>query len=291
MKINKAVIPVAGYGTRFLPFTKAMPKEMLPLVDKPVIQCIVEELSASGITNVVLVTGWNKRAVEDHFDYNFELEYRLKEAGKMESFQKIREVADLATFIYVRQKEPLGNGHAVLCAKKIINDEAFVVSWGDDLVIGRNKPYFAQLISVYEKYSGSVLSVMPVSKKETERYGIVRVKPFKNGIFRVLEVIEKPGPQKAPSDLAHVGGFVLTPRIFEILEKTPPGKGGEIWLQDAINTLCKREPVFAARFDGERYDTGEVMGYLKSLVKMALSREEINKEFSQFLRETIKPLK
>lgn len=284
MKIKKAVIPAAGYGTRFLPFTKAMPKEMLPLVDKPVIQYIVEELAASGIAHVILVTGWNKRAIEDHFDYNFELEYRLREAGKIDSFQKIREVADLATFTYVRQKEPLGNGHAVLCAKKLINDEPFIVSWGDDLIIGKNKPYYAQLIDVYEKYGGSVLSVMPVSPEETKRYGVLKVKPFRNGIYKVLEVIEKPGPEQAPSNLAHVGGFVLTPRIFEILEKTKPGKGGEIWLQDAINTLCKMEPVYACEFQGTRFDTGEVMGYLKSVVKMALQREELKKDFKNFLK-------
>jgi len=284
MVIKKAIIPAAGYGTRFLPFTKAMPKEMLPLIDKPVIQYIVEELAASGIAHVVLVTGWNKRAIEDHFDYNFELEYRLKEANKMDSYQKIREVADLATFTYVRQKEPLGNGHAVLCAKKLINNEPFVVSWGDDLIIGEGKPYYTQLIDVYEKYGGSVLSVMPVGQEETKRYGIVRVKPFKNGVYKVLEVIEKPGPEKAPSDLAHVGGFVLTPRIFEILEKTKPGKGGEIWLQDAINTLCKIEPVYAYKFQGERYDTGEIMGYLKSKVKMALSKEETKEDFRKFLK-------
>jgi len=284
MTIKKAIIPAAGYGTRFLPFTKAMPKEMLPLINKPVIQYIVEELAASGIAHVILVTGWNKRAIEDHFDYNFELEYRLKEANKMDSYQKIREVADLATFTYVRQKEPLGNGHAVLCAKKLINNEPFVVSWGDDLILGKGKPYYTQLIDVYEKYGGSVLSVMPVSQEETKRYGIVRAKPFKNGIYKVLEVIEKPGPEKAPSDLAHVGGFVLTPRIFEILEKTKPGKGGEIWLQDAINTLCKIEPVYAYKFQGERYDTGEIMGYLKSKVKMALSKEETKEDFRKFLK-------
>jgi len=283
MKIKKAVIPVAGYGTRFLPFTKATPKEMLPLVDKPVIQYIVEELSASGISHVILVTGWNKRAIEDHFDYNFELEYRLKEAGKMEAYRKIRDVADLAYFTFVRQKEPLGNGHAVLCAKQLINDEIFIVSWGDDLIIGQEKPYYSQLIEVYEKYGGSVLSVMPVSKEEVKRYGIVKVKPFKNRVHRVLEVVEKPDPEEAPSNLAHVGGFVLTPRIFEILERTKPGKGGEIWLQDAINTLCKLEPVYAYEFQGERYDTGEIFEYLKSNIKMALRREEISEGLKKFI--------
>ena len=284
MEIKKAIVPAAGYGTRFLPFTKAMPKEMLPLIDKPVIQFIVEELVASKISEIILVTGWSKRAIEDHFDYNFELEYRLKEAGKMDLYQEIKEVADLATFIYVRQKEALGNGHAVLCAKKLIKNEPFVVSWGDDLIIGRKKPYFAQLIEIYKKYGGCVLSVMPTDEAGMKRYGIIKARTIKNKLHRVFEVIEKPGPEKAPSNLAHVGGFVLSPKIFDILEKTKPGKGGEIWLQDAINTLCQKEPVYAYEFDGERYDTGEKMGFLKATVKMALQREDLQEEFKKFLK-------
>jgi len=283
-KIRKAVIPAAGCGTRFVPFTKAMPKEMLPLIDKPVIQYIVEELVASGISQITLVTGWSKRAIEDHFDYNFELEYRLKKAGKTESYKKIREVADLATFTYVRQKEPLGNGHAILCAKELINGEPFVVAWGDDLIIGKGKPYFSQLIDVYNKYGGSVLSVAPVDEKGMKRYGIIKAKQIKKGLYQVLQVVEKPGPKKAPSNLANLGGFVLTPKIFDILEKTKPGKGGEIWLQDAINTLCKIEPVYAYEYSGERYDTGEQLGYLQSMVKMALKRDDLKDEFKKFLK-------
>lgn len=284
MQIKKAIIPAAGYGTRFLPFTKAMPKEMLPLIDKPVIQYIVEELVASGITQIILITNWNKRAIEDHFDYNFELEYRLKEAGKTEYYQMIREVANLATFTYVRQKELLGNGHAVLCAKNLINNEPFVVSWGDDLIIGKNKPYFAQLIDIYKKYEASVLSVMPTDKEGMKRYGIIKAKKVTDRIHQVLGVVEKPGPEKAPSNLAHLGGFVLTPNIFKILEKTKPGKSGEIWLQDAVNDLCQTEPVYAYEYEGERYDTGEKKGFLESTVKMALQREDLKEDFKKFLK-------
>jgi UTP--glucose-1-phosphate uridylyltransferase len=285
VKIKKAIIPAAGYGTRFLPFTKAMPKEMLPLIDKPVIQFIVEELVRSGVSQIVLVTGWNKRAIEDHFDYNFELEYRLKEAGKMDSYQEIRRIADLATFIYVRQKEPLGNGHAVLCAQKLINNEPFIVSWGDDLIIGQDKPYFAQLVDVYTKYGGAVLSVNQTDEAGMKRYGIIKAKKIADRVYQVSEVIEKPGPEKAPSNLAQLGGFVLTPKIFEILKKTKPGKGGEIWLQDAINELCKTEPVYAYEFEGQRYDTGEKLGFLKSIIKMAIQREDLKKDFKRFLKD------
>ena len=284
MEIKKAIIPVAGYGTRFLPFTKAIPKEMLPLIDKPVIQYIIEEVVASGVNHIALVTGWNKRAIEDHFDYHFELEHRLQENGKMDYYKAIREVADMATFFYVRQKEPKGNGHAILCARDYINNEPFLVSWGDDLIIGENKPYFSQLIEVYEKYHATVLSVMKTDKKGQNRYGIIKSKPLGKGLHQVLNVIEKPGTEKAPSNLAHVGGFVLTPTIFEALSQTKPGKGGEIWLQDAINILIKKEPVYAYEFQGQRFDTGEKMGFLESTVKMTLRRPELKKGFKKILK-------
>ncbi len=289
MTIKKAIVPAAGYGTRFLPFTKAMPKEMLPLIDKPVIQYIIEELVLSGISDVALITGWNKRAIEDHFDYNFELEYRLKEAGKSESYKTIREIADLATFFYIRQKEPRGNGHAILCAKDFINNEPFLVSWGDDLIIGNKKPYFSQLIDVFQKYQAPILSVLKTDAEGQRRYGIIKSKPIKDGVYQVLGVVEKPGPDKAPSNLAHVGGFVLTPQIFEALEKTKPGKNNEIWLQDAINILIKEgNPVYACEFDGERYDIGEKKGYLESIVKMALKREDTKENFKKILKANCK---
>lgn len=282
--IKTAVIPAAGYGTRFLPFTKALPKEMLPLIDKPVLQYIVEEMVASNIEKVILVTGWHKRAIEDHFDYNFELEYRLLEKGKKELFQEIRKIADLAEFIYVRQKEPRGNGDAVLSAKKAVENEPFIVSWGDDLIIGKKKPYYAQLIEIFEKQKGPLLSVIKTDERGMRRYGIIKAKPLKDRIYEVKEVVEKPGPEKAPSNLAHVGGFVLTPSIFPILEKLQPGKGGEIWLQDAINILCQKEKVYAYEFEGQYYDVGEKIGYLETLVKIALEREDLKKDFKKFLK-------
>ena len=284
MEIKKAIIPAAGYGTRFLPFTKAMPKEMLPLIDKPVIQYIIEEMVRSGISNIALITGWNKRAIEDHFDYNFELEYRLQEAGKIESYKTIRQIADLATFFYIRQKEPRGNGHAVLCARNFINNEPFVVSWGDDLIIGHKKPYFLQMIAMYQKYRAPILSVMKTDTQGLSRYGIIKAKSLSAKTYQVLGVVEKPGPQKAPSNLAHVGGFVLTPKIFDALDKTKPGKNGEIWLQDAINILIKqKERIYAYEYEGERYDIGEKRGYLESIVKMALKRDDTKEEFKKIL--------
>jgi len=284
-KIKKAVIPVAGFGTRFLPWTKANPKEMLPIVDKPVIQYIVEEAVESGIEEIILITGQNKRAIEDHFDYSFELEERLKAAGKIKEYQEIRNISDLARFVYIRQKEPLGNGHAVLCAKEAVGNEPFLVSWGDDFFQAQ-PPRFQQMISAFQKNQGSILSAIRTQKEsDTEKYSFPKGKEVKPGLLKIEDIIEKPGTGNAPSDFATVSSFILTPTIFEILENLKPGKSGEIWLIDAIKELIKKEPVYALEIkNGKYYDCGNKAEYLKAVVDFGLIREEVNGEFRKYLK-------
>jgi UTP--glucose-1-phosphate uridylyltransferase len=281
--IRKAVIPAAGLGTRFLPATKAVPKEMLPIVDVPVIQLIVEEAVESGIREIVIITSAGKRAIEDHFDYAFELESRLAQSGKRADLERIRAVAELAKFVYVRQGEPLGNGHAVLCARDVINDEPFAVLWGDDLARAE-PPVCRQLIEVYEQHRGSVLAVMPIDEAEISRYGVIAGELIGERTHRVTHLVEKPAPADAPSNLAAVKEYILTPEIFEVLETTPRGHGGEIWLADAINVLAGRQPVFAYEFVGERYDPGNRLGFLKATVEYALAREDVGPEFRAYLQ-------
>lgn len=283
MRVRKAVIPAAGLGTRFLPATKALPKEMLPIVDVPVIQLIVEEAVQSGIEEIVIVTSAAKRSIEDHFDYAFELEYRLRAAGKDTDAERIRAIAELARFIYVRQGEPLGNGHAVLCAREVIGREPFAVLWGDDIARA-NPPVCRQLIDVYERHGGSVLAVMPVSREELSRYGVIAGHPIEERIYRVTGLVEKPAPDRAPTNLAAVKAYVLTPEIFDILAETPRGQGGEIWLADAIQTLAQQQPVFACAFSGTRYDAGNKLEFLKATVEYALDREDIGPAFRAYLR-------
>src|SRR5579871_271448 len=251
MSIRKAVIPAAGLGTRFLPATKAQPKEMLPIVDKPVIQYIVEEAAASGIEQIIIITGQSKRAIEDHFDRSFELEYHLREQGKAAMFEQIKHIAELVKFVYVRQQMPLGNGHAVLVAREVVGDEPFAVLWGDDIVVS-DEPCLKQMMRVYERYGRSVLAAMRVPRSDYSKYGMIEPRQIDDRLSQVLSIVEKPNPDDAPSNLAQVKGYILTPEIFELLERTPPKKGGEIWLGDAIDLLIQQQTVYAYEFEGRR---------------------------------------
>jgi UTP--glucose-1-phosphate uridylyltransferase len=287
MRVRKALFPAAGWGTRFLPATKAQPKEMLPLVDKPVIQYAVEETVAAGVELVVIVTSSQKRAIEDHFDLSYELEHLLESKGDIEMLRRVRHISDLAQIAYVRQKEQLGLGHAVLVAKDVIGHEPFAVLLSDDVVVA-DRPCIGQLIDVYERTHSSVVAVMEVPPEETGRYGIIDIDPSGPGVddgrlHRVRGVVEKPEPGKAPSNLAIIGRYVLTPKIFEKLEQTPHGAGGEIQLTDAIQTLMEEQAVYAYAFEGVRYDAGTTMGWLKASVELALQRPEIGPEFRRYL--------
>lgn len=281
--IRKAVIPVAGFGTRFLPATKAMPKEMLPIIDRPSVQFAVEAAVAAGITDIVLVTGYSKRAIEDHFDRNFELEYRLKKAGKNDMIQELHRIANVANIVYVRQKSPLGNGHAVLVAKHLLDTEPFVVIWPDDLVIGKKNP-IQEMIDVYQEYEAPVVGVLPVRRKDVSKYGIIQNKHIRGNRHEVFSMVEKPAVDKAPSNLASVGGFVLPPTIFDYLKRLKPGKGGEIWLIDAVNAYNRDHAVFACELSGELYDLGSKLGWLKANVAVGLQHPELKKEFRQYLK-------
>ncbi len=283
-KIRKAVIPAAGFGTRFLPQTKAMPKEMLPIVDKPVIQYVVEELVASGITDIVIVTGWHKRAIEDHFDYPNELLKILEEQKKFEMIEEVKRTAELANFIYIRQKGPYGNGTPVLCARTVIGDEPFVAIWGDEFIYAK-PPRTKQCIEVYEKYGDPVISAVRVPKADVSRYGIVEATNVEKNIWQIKRLIEKPAKEEAPSNLAAHGAYVLTPDIFPLLENLAPGKGGEIWLTDAIKLLMKSRPVYACEVtDAKYYDTGNKLEYLKTVVEFALAHKDLNGEFRDYLK-------
>ena len=282
--VRKAVIPAAGFGTRFLPQTKAMPKEMLPIVDKPVIQYVVEELVASGITDIVIVTGWNKRAIEDHFDYPNELIQTLKEQGKHDLIESVKKTAELANFIYIRQKGPYGNGTPVLCAKPVIGDEPFVAIWGDEFIYA-HPPRARQCIEVFEKYGDPVISAVRVPKEDVSRYGIVEANNIENNIWQIKKLLEKPSREEAPSNLAAHGCYVLTPDIFPILENLAPGKSGEIWLTDAIKILMKTRPVYACEVTNAKYyDTGNKLEYLKTVVEFALAHKDLNGDFRDYLK-------
>ncbi len=282
--IKKCIIPVAGFGTRFLPATKAMPKEMLPIIDKPVIQYIVEEAVASGIEDIILVTGASKRAIEDHFDYNYELQNWLKKTGKEDMREEIKEIADMANFIYVRQKGPYGNGTPVLNAKKIIGDEPFAVIWGDDLFVNnQGQPRLKQLMAVYEKYQAPVLTAIKINDEETKKYGVIEGSEVEKNIIQVKKIVEKPGPDKAPSRIGTIGAYILTPDIFDILEKTKIGQGGELWLVDAIFNLSQKRNLYACLVEGNYYDTGSKLGWLKANVDFALQRPDLAKEFKEYL--------
>jgi UTP--glucose-1-phosphate uridylyltransferase len=289
MRVRKAVFPAAGWGTRFLPATKAQPKEMLPLVDKPVIQYAVEEAVASGIEQVIIVTSSQKRAIEDHFDVSFELEHLLEEKGDIEMLRQIRHITDLAQVSYVRQKEQLGLGHAVLMAKELVGHEPFAVILSDDVVVGE-RPCIGQLVHAYNETHSSVVAVMEVPNADTERYGVIAGEPVEGALnhgrlHKVTRLVEKPAPADAPSNLAIIGRYVLTPKIFDKLESTPRGAGGEIQLTDAIEALMEEQAVYGYEFEGTRYDCGTTMGWLKASVELALERPELNPEFRTYIRE------
>jgi UTP--glucose-1-phosphate uridylyltransferase len=288
MRVRKAVLPAAGWGTRFLPATKAQPKEMLPLVDKPVIQYAVEEAVAAGIEQIIIVTSSQKRAIEDHFDIDFELEHLLEERGDVEMLRRIRHISDLAQVAYVRQKEQLGLGHAVLVAKELVGHEPFAVILSDDVVVGE-RPCIGQLIAAYQETHGSVVAVMEVPRNETSRYGVIGIapdgeQPAMDRLHVVNRLVEKPDPDEAPSNLAIVGRYVLTPKIFDKLEQTQRGSGGEIQLTDAIEALMQDQRVYAYEFEGTRYDAGTTMGWLKASVELALQRPDLGREFRAYLR-------
>lgn len=283
-KIKKAVFPVAGMGTRFLPATKANPKEMLPIVDKPLIQYAAEEAIAAGCEELIFVTSSSKRAIEDHFDKSYELETELEKKGKKELLKIVREVVPPGvSCVYVRQPEALGLGHAVLCAKPVVGDEPFAVILADDLIDGEDKNCLQQMISVFKYHRTSVLGVEEVPHTDTDKYGIVKAEPFKDRLYRVNAIVEKPNPKEAPSNLAVVGRYILTPRIFELLETTDRGAGGEIQLTDAIARLLEEEQVLAYQFKGTRYDCGSKLGYLMATVEYALKHKELSEDFGAYL--------
>jgi UTP--glucose-1-phosphate uridylyltransferase len=286
MRVRKAVFPAAGWGTRFLPATKAQPKEMLPLVDKPVIQYAIEEAVEAGIEQVIIVTSSQKRAIEDHFDINVELEQLLENRGDIEMLRQIRAISDLAQVAYVRQKEQLGLGHAVLVTKELVGHEPFAVILSDDVVIGQ-RPCIGQLLHAYQETHCSVVAVTEVPPSETSRYGIIgaeKVGGDDSRLFKINEVVEKPSPEKAPSNLAIIGRYILTPKIFDKLEQTQKGAGGEIQLTDAIQALMQEQDVYGYAFEGDRYDAGTTMGWLKASVELALGRPDTGAEFRQYLR-------
>ena len=286
--IRKAVIPAAGLGTRFLPVTKAQPKEMLPIVDKPAIQYIIEEAIQSGIEEILIITGRNKRAIEDHFDRNVELELTLKAQGKYDLLGLVEEISDV-TIHYVRQKEAKGLGHAVLCAKQFVGKEPFAVLLGDD-IIDDPVPCLKQLMDVCQDYPGTVLGVQEVPQHKVSSYGIVRPKPIKENLWQALDLIEKPDVAEAPSRLAVLGRYIIQPEIFAILEDTEPGRGGEIQLTDALRRLATQQPMYAYHFEGRRYDTGDKLGFLEATVEYALKRPELRDQFLAYLARTVGPM-
>ena len=282
-RVRKAVFPAAGLGTRFLPATKASPKEMLPLVDKPLIQYVVEEAVVSGIESVIIVTGRGKTAIEDHFDVSFELESLLRDRGKDQDLNQVRAISDLARVSYVRQREALGLGHAVLQARDLVGDEPFAVMLADD-VIDSEKPALRQLLDVYEKYDAPVVATMHVAGEAISRFGVLDVDEVEEGVYRVKDMVEKPPPAQAPSDLAIIGRYVFTPDIFDEIEETKPGAIGEIQITDAMRSLLKKRDFYAVRFEGTRYDAGDKLGFLIATVEFGLKHSELADEFRDYLR-------
>ncbi len=282
-KIRKAVFPAAGLGTRFLPATKSQPKEMLPLVDKPMIQYVIEEAKNSGIEHVVIVTGRGKSSIEDHFDISFELEHNLESKGKLDLLQKVRSISDMITVSYVRQKEPLGLGHAILVAKDIIGDEPFAVFLGDDIV-DSEVPCMKQMMQVYEETQASVLALQKVPMACISSYGVVKADCVSPRLHKIVDLVEKPRIEDAPTDLAIIGRYILGPEIFSILETTPKGAGGEIQLTDGLREYVKTRPIYGLEFEGRRYDTGSKIGYLEATVEFALKDPELGEQFRTYLK-------
>jgi UTP--glucose-1-phosphate uridylyltransferase len=282
MKLRKAIIPAAGLGTRFLPATKAQPKEMLPIVDKPTLQYIIEEAVKSGIEEILIITGRNKKSIEDHFDKSVELELELESKGKYELLEEVRKISDMVNIHYIRQKEPKGLGHAIYCAKSFIGNEPFAVMLGDDIV-ENDKPCLEQMIEMYDQYKTSILGVQEIPKEDVNKYGIVNGNFIEDRIYKVKDLVEKPSKEEAPSNLAILGRYIISPSIFEILEHTQPGKGGEIQLTDALMELAQKEAMYAYNFEGRRYDVGDKQGFLEATVEYALRNEDLRDDFLKYL--------
>lgn len=291
MKVKKAIIPAAGLGTRFLPATKAQPKEMLPIVDKPTIQYIIEEAVASGIEEILIITGRNKKCIEDHFDKSIELELELEKSGKEDLLELVRNISDMVDIHYIRQKEPRGLGHAIHCAKTFVGNEPFAVLLGDD-VVDSETPCLKQLIDCYSEYNTTILGVQTVPEENVSKYGIVDGIHIEDRVYKVKDLIEKPSLEEAPSNIAILGRYIITPEIFNILENTKPGKNGEIQLTDALKNLIGKEAMYAYNFEGKRYDVGDKLGFLQATIEFALKKEELREDFIDYLNtkpwETIK---
>lgn len=286
MTIKKAIIPAAGLGTRFLPATKAQPKEMLPIVDKPAIQFIIEEAVASGIEDILIITGRNKRAIEDHFDHSVELELILEQKGDFRYLEEIRQISELADIHYVRQKEAKGLGHAIYCGRKFVGNEPFAVLLGDDIVVNP-EPCLKQLINVYEQVGENVIGIRSVPREQISNYGVVASKVISPSIHQITDLVEKPSPEQAPSTFAIMGRYILQPEIFDILETTPPGRGGEIQLTDALKELLNHQAITGYEFQGTRYDVGDKLGFLIATVETALAREDLAEGFSNYLKQVV----
>jgi UTP--glucose-1-phosphate uridylyltransferase len=289
MKVRKAIIPAAGLGTRFLPATKAQPKEMIPIVDKPTIQYIVEEAANAGIEDILIISGRNKRAIEDHFDKSYELEEELHRKGKQELLSEVQNISNIANIHYIRQKEAKGLGHAIYCAKSFIGDEPFAVMLGDDIVDSK-EPCIKQLMDVYNEYRTTILGVQKVPLQDVPKYGIIAGKQIDERVYKVKGLVEKPEVEQAPSNIAILGRYIISPRIFEFLESATPGKNGEIWLTDALEKLMEREAMYAYDFEGDRFDVGDRIGFLKATVEFALKRDDLKQEFESYLKNKIEQL-
>lgn len=286
MRVHKAIIPAAGLGTRFLPATKAQPKEMLPIVDKPTLQYIIEEAVESGIKEILIITGRNKKSIEDHFDKSVELELELEKKRKYDLLEEVRKISDMVNIHYIRQKEPKGLGHAIYCAKSFIGNEPFAVLLGDDIVYNE-KPCLKQMIEIYDEYKTTILGVQEVEKKNVNKYGIVEGKYIENRIYKVKDLVEKPSIEKSPSNIAILGRYIINPAIFDILAHTEPGSGGEIQLTDALKELAKQEAMYAYNFKGRRYDVGDKQGFLEATVEFALRRKDLREQFLNYLIKTV----
>ena len=281
--VKKAIIPAAGLGTRFLPATKAQAKEMLPIVDKPTLQYIIEEAIESGIEEILIVTGRNKKSIEDHFDRSVELELELEQKGKTAMLEMVQDISNMVNIHYIRQKEPKGLGHAIHCAKSFIGDEPFAVLLGDDIV-DASTPCLKQMIDAYDEYKTTVLGVQEVARENVDKYGILDVKHIEDRVYKVKDMVEKPSVEEAPSNIAILGRYIITPEIFNILENQAPGKGVEIQLTDALQTLATKEAIYAYNFEGRRYDVGDKLGFLEATVDFALKRPELRDDFIEFLK-------
>lgn len=286
-KVRKAIIPAAGLGTRFLPATKAQPKEMLPIVDKPTLQYIVEEAVNSGIEEILIITGRNKKSIEDHFDRSVELELELEKKQKKEMLELVRHISNMVNIYFIRQKEPKGLGHAIYCAKSFVGEEPFAVLLGDDIVYHESRPCLSQLIECYEKYESSVLGVQKVEKDQVQKYGIVDIEEMLDGACKVRGLVEKPAKEEAPSNVAILGRYIITPKIFDLLEHAETGAGGEIQLTDALIKLGKEEDIYAYEFEGKRYDIGDKLGFLQANVEYALRDTTLKDDFMSYLKSIV----